>query len=77
MLDISGTHIPLNEADIYELEKMLSIPINYISHSLCVAGERGYDDEEVLNLTNICEHLPRSLVVPREEGEEFIAVLKL
>ena len=30
MLDISGTHIPLNEADIYELEKMLSIPLGYI-----------------------------------------------
>ena len=64
-------------------------PINYRSRSFCVMGERGYDAEELLNLTDICEQLPRILngrehyhshlktVVPGEEGEEIRVVLKI
>ena len=36
-------------------------PINYISHSFCITGERVYDAENIFNLMNICEHLPRCL----------------
>ena len=63
--------------------------INYRSHSFCVAGERGYDAEELHNLKNVHEPLPRRLnghehynshlttVVPGEDGEEVRVVLKL
>ena len=62
--------------------------INYRSRSFGVMGERGYDAEELLNLTNICENLPRRLnrrehyhshlttVFPGEEGREFRLVLR-
>ena len=52
-------------------------------------GERGYDDEELINLTDICEQLPRRLngrdnchshlptVVLGEEGKKVRVVLKL
>ena len=43
------------------LVESAAIPINYRSISLCVMGERGYDAEELLNLTDTCEHLPRRL----------------
>ena len=61
--------------------------INYIFHSFCVAGERGYDAEELHNMTNIHEPLPRLLnghehynshlttVVPGEDGEEVRVAL--
>ena len=67
----------------------VSSPINYRSHSFCVMVERGYDDEELINLTDICEQLPRRLngrdnchshlptVVPGEEGKKVRVVLKL
>ena len=63
--------------------------INCRSRSFRVTGERGYDAEELLNLTDICDGLPRRLngcehyhshlttVVPGEEGEEVRVVLKL
>ena len=71
------------------LVESATIPINYISHSFCVAGERGYDAEELLNLKNICDNLPGlpngrehyhihlTTVIPREEGEEVRVVLKI
>ena len=63
--------------------------INYRSRSFCVAVERGYHAEELLNLTKIHETLPRHLnghenyhshltmVVTGEEGEQVRAVLKI
>ena len=33
-------------------------PINSRSHRFCITGEIFYDAEKLLNLTNICEHLP-------------------
>ena len=64
-------------------------PIHSIYRSLCITGERGYDAEDLLNLTNICENLPRRLngrehhhshlttVVTGAEGEEGRLVLKI
>ena len=63
--------------------------INYRSCSFYIAGERGYNAEELLNLTNIHEPIPihlnghehyhshLTIVVPREEGELFRVVLKI
>ena len=33
-------------------------PINCRSRSFCIASERVYDAEKLLNLMNICAHLP-------------------
>ena len=82
----------LNSECVHEVSCLLdsaSSSINYRSSSFCVAGERGYDSEELLNLVNICKHLPRRLngcenyhihletVVPGEEVEEVRVVIKL
>ena len=36
-------------------------PINHRSRSFCITYMRFYDAEKLLNMTNICEHLPRRL----------------
>ena len=64
-------------------------PINYWYISLWITGEKGYDNEELPNLKDIYEQLPRrqnnlenyhsylTTVLPGEEEEEVRVVLKL
>ena len=74
--------------EVYCLAYSVASPINCRSCSFCVTGERVYDYEVLLNMTNICENLPRRLnsrehyhshlttVVPGGECEEVIVVLQ-
>ena len=82
----------LNSGCAHKVGCLLDIaasPRNYRTHNFYVTGERGYDAEELPNLTEICEHLTRRLngrenyhshlttVVLGEEGEEFRVVIHL
>ena len=59
---------------VFLVDSVIS-PINYRSRSFCVAGERGYDSEELLNLTNICENLPRRLNIQENYHSNMTTVV--